>query len=99
MGMLARGGLRALVRRRQTVIRNLSLRCLSAGLVVCLFALFSGTAFATDPFTLPDLGVDVSGAATAIGTGLGAIVAVCVGIAGAFLLIKYGLGWIRRTVK
>lgn len=49
--------------------------------------------------TLPDLGVDVAATATAIGTGLGTIVASTITIFGAFLVIVLGLRWIKRTIK
>ena len=49
--------------------------------------------------TLTDIGVDVSGTATAIGTSLGQIVASTITIFGAFLVVRYGLMWIKKTVK
>lgn len=49
--------------------------------------------------TLPDLGVDTAGTATAIGTALGGVVATTITIFGAFLVVRFGLMWIKRTVK
>lgn len=49
--------------------------------------------------TLPDLGVDVAGTATAIGTSLGTVVASLVAIFGALLVVRLGLRWITRTVR
>jgi hypothetical protein len=67
-----------------------------AMMTFCVFAIFSGTAFATDPITLPSIGVDTSGTATAVGSAVGAIVQVCLTIGGAFLVVKIGWRWLRR---
>ncbi len=70
--------------------------CASCAVVLSLVA---GLSRAQAQVTLPDLGVDVAGTATAIGTGLGSIVATTITIFGAFLIVRYGLMWIRKTVK
>lgn len=48
--------------------------------------------------TIPDVGVDISGAIGTAATALGSIVAVAVGTYLAFLLVRKGLGWLRRSM-
>jgi len=68
-------------------------------LAVGMFFCAVGTAHATDPVTLPALGVDVAGTATAISTALGTVVGTLIAIFGAFLVVRLGMRWIRRTVN
>lgn len=49
--------------------------------------------------TLPSTGVDIAGYATALITGLGAIVAICVGGTFAFMLISWGVKKVRNIGK
>ncbi|MEM8709475.1 MAG: hypothetical protein AAGG01_00870 [Planctomycetota bacterium] len=46
--------------------------------------------------TLPDLGVDVAGTATAMGTDLGAVFTAILGIAAVFIIGTIGWMWLRR---
>jgi hypothetical protein len=66
---------------------------------VLLALAMSGTAFATDPITLPTIGVDVGGTATAVGTALGAIVQVALTLGGAFFVVRIGYRWVRSMVR
>ena len=45
--------------------------------------------------TLPTTGVDVAGYASAGITQLGTIVAVCIGGVVAFMIVKWGIKWVR----
>ena len=47
--------------------------------------------------TLPELGVDIPGTATAMGTDLGAIFTAVVGISAVFIAGKIGWRWLRRA--
>jgi len=47
--------------------------------------------------TLPDLGVDVSEYATAMGTNLGAIFGTILAISAVFIAGKIGWRWLRRV--
>ena len=55
---------------------------------------FGASAFATG-VTLPDSGVDVAEYATAAISSLGAVVAVCVGGVVCFMIVKWGIRWVR----
>ncbi len=68
--------------------------CAALSLAVCLFV-----TPAAAQVTLTDIGVDTAGTATAIGSALGSIVATTITIFGAFLVVRYGLMWIKKTVK
>lgn len=45
--------------------------------------------------TLPDTGVDVAAYATQAITALGGVVAVCIGGVIAFMLVRWGIRWVR----
>lgn len=49
--------------------------------------------------TLPTTGVDVAGYASAGITQLGTIVAVCIGGVVAFMIVKWGVKWVRGIGK
>lgn len=49
--------------------------------------------------TLPETGVDVSAFITTSITALGGIVAVAIGGYAAFMLVKMGLKWLRRSLS
>lgn len=53
------------------------------------------SASAQEAVTLPSTGVDVGAYATAGITTLGGIVAICVGGVIAFMLVKWGIKWVR----
>jgi uncharacterized membrane protein len=55
---------------------------------------FSSSAWATDPITLPDTGVDLEGLIGALLTSLGVAVTVIVGGFFAFKLIKVAMRWV-----
>lgn len=46
---------------------------------------------------LPDVGVDVADTVTDIGTTLGAVVLAVVGVYAAFLVVRFGMRWLKRT--
>lgn len=69
-------------------------KLLSASAVVAAVA-SSLPVFAVDPVTLPTTGVDVGSYATAGITTLGGVVAICVGGMIAFMLIRWGIKWVR----
>ena len=56
----------------------------------------SASAFAADPVTLPETGIDVAGYASTAITTLGSVAAVAIGGYVAFLLVRKGLTWIRK---
>jgi hypothetical protein len=62
-------------------------------------ALIAQDAWATDPVTLPDVGVDVADIISAISTGLGAIIQPALLAAGAFFIIRIGYKWVRSLVR
>ena len=49
----------------------------------------------TTSLTLPDIGVNVADYASAAITSLGAVVAVCVGGVVCFMIVKWGIRWVR----
>lgn len=51
----------------------------------------------TGGIELPDTGVDIEGHITAVGTALGAIVVVAVGLIFAFMLVRKGIRWARSV--
>lgn len=80
-------------------VRFAAQRSAMLALTLCIGLAFSGTAFATDPITLPDVGVDVAGTATAVGTALGSTVAVALTLGGAFFVVRIGYKWVRSMVR
>ena len=50
---------------------------------------------ASDPVVIPDVGVDMPGMITAIGTALGAIVVAALTMGAAFILVRKGWRWVR----
>ncbi len=60
---------------------------------------FATGAYATDPYTLPTIGVDMPGVVTALGTYVAAIVVAIVGVSMAFQGVRIGMRWIRSQVK
>ncbi len=73
-------------------MRKVGLACLALMFGVCALP---GVLWAQ--VTLPATGVDVDGYITALITDLGPIVAVVLGGFLAFLLIRFGMKWARRT--
>lgn len=55
----------------------------------------SASAQESGTVTLPTTGVDVAGYASAGITQLGTIVAVCIGGVVAFMIVKWGIKWVR----
>lgn len=53
-------------------------------------------AFATDPVTLPDTGVDLEGLVGAVILALGGVVTIIVGAYFGFLLVRKGMSWGRK---
>ena len=83
------------------MLRNCVARLSRAGVWAVMAAVIvSGLSLsASAQVTLPDLGVDVEGTATAMATALGTIVASLIAIYGAFLVVRMGVRWMRGTVK
>lgn len=65
------------------------------GFAFLAMALLSVSAFAQ--VTLPDLGVDVSDYATAMGTDLGAVFVTILAIAAVFIVGRIGWRWLKRV--
>ena len=53
------------------------------------------SAFATEPVTIPESGVNIADYATAAITTLGGVVAVCVGGVICFMVVRWGIRWVR----
>lgn len=53
------------------------------------------SAFAQEPVTIPESGVNIAGYATAAITTLGGVVAVCVGGVICFMVVRWGIRWVR----
>lgn len=70
----------------------------SKAAIIAAVATVGTSAFAdgTSAVTIPETGVDVAGYASTAITSLGAVAAVAVGGYVAFLLVRKGLGWLRR---
>jgi len=49
--------------------------------------------------SIPDVGVDISGAITTAATSLGGVVAVAVGAYLAFMLVRRGLRWLSKALN
>ena len=67
-------------------------------LVVGTSALAASSAFAETPaagVTIPESGVDVAGYASAAITSLGSVVAVCIGGVVCFMIVKWGIKWVK----
>lgn len=71
------------------------LAAVAVAAVVCLG--FAGAAQAQ--VTLPDIGVDVAGTSTAIGTAIGTIIAGTIALFGALYVVRLGIKWIRGMVR
>ena len=72
----------------------------ASGLGICCAAvmgLLGFTSVASAQIVLPDPGVDVAGHVTAGITALGAIVLVAVGGYFAYMVIRFGLRWAKRS--
>lgn len=66
-------------------------------LVAGTSALAASSAFAETPtpVTIPESGVDVAGYASAAITSLGSVVAVCIGGVVCFMIVKWGVKWVK----
>ena len=53
------------------------------------------SAFAAEPVTIPESGVNIADYATAAITTLGGVVAVCVGGVICFMVVRWGIRWVR----
>ena len=67
--------------------------------IVAVAAVVGSASLAQAQITLPSTGVDVAGHVTALITDLGAVVLVAVGGYAAFLLIRMGLRWMRKSTS